>query len=115
MRCLTQPVIPPDADFQYSAGLLTDFVEKKYRGLGYGIKGLAMFLDGYASEEAVCCHPCPTLDLEDKYTEEKGKKIMKKYWSKVGLENYAKDQNILWIENWSMPEWIGRQLFTQDQ
>jgi hypothetical protein len=28
MRCLTQPVIPPDADFQYSAGLLTDFVEQ---------------------------------------------------------------------------------------
>lgn len=90
------------------------FITPKYRGLGYGINALAMYLDGYASEEAVCCHPCPIFDLENRYAEEKGKRLMRKYWSKVGLKNFAKEQNILWTANWFMPAWIRHQLFTED-
>ena len=88
------------------------FIQPEYRGFEYGVKALAMFLHGFAIGETVCCHPCPILDLRDKYSEERGKRLMKRYWSKIGLKNYAEEQNILWAENWSMPEWLEEQIFS---
>lgn len=90
------------------------FIEPKYRGRKYGIKALAMLLQHYAWGETVCCHPSPFADLKDKYSEEKGKLLMRKYWSKVGLHKYSAKHNILWTDEWSMPDWLRTQLFADE-
>lgn len=89
------------------------FVQPKYRGLKYGIKALAISLSGFALGETVCCHPYPIHDLRNKYSDKQGKRLIKRYWSKIGLENYAEPQNILWAENWSMPEWLEERIFSE--
>ncbi len=88
------------------------FIKSKYRGRGYGIKALAMLLQHFAWGETVCCHPSPIDDIKDKYSEEKGKLLMRKYWSKLGLDKYSEERNILWTDEWSMPDWLWKQIFS---
>jgi hypothetical protein len=88
------------------------FIKPEYRGHGYGIKALAMFLQNFAWGETVCCHPSPIIDMKDKYSEDKGKLLMKKYWSKLGLDKYSAKHNILWTDEWSMPDWLREQIFS---
>lgn len=64
------------------------FIEPEYRGRGYGLKGLSIFLRYFAGGQIVGCHPCPIDDLREKYSEEQGKKLMKRYWSKLGFKKY---------------------------
>jgi hypothetical protein len=90
------------------------FIKPEFRGLGFGIQGLAMFLLNFASHETVCCHPHPIFDLEEKYSEKQGKFLMRKYWSKIGLEYYAEDENILWTDNWCIPKWLKHQIFSSN-
>lgn len=90
------------------------FIHTKYRQFGFALQGLAMFLENFAQGEAVCCHPCPLKDLREKYTEKHGKQLLKRYWSKVGLDKYAVDNNILWTDDWSMPNWLKHQIFSED-
>lgn len=82
------------------------FIEPQFRGRKYALKGVATFLNLFAKGEVVSCHPCPVDDLKEKYTKTKGQLIMKKYWSKLGLTNYSKKHNILWKDDWYMPEWL---------
>ena len=42
----------------------------------------------------------------------KGKLLMRKYWSKVGLNKYSKKHNILWTDQWSMPDWLREKIFS---
>ncbi len=100
--------------FRYLFYINEVFIKPEYRGHEYGIQALAMFLQNFAWGETVCCHPCPIHDLKNKYSEEKGKLLMRKYWSKVGLKNYAEKQNILWIDEWSMPDWLRYKIFPDD-
>ena len=88
------------------------FIKPKYRGHRYGIKALAMLLQYFAWRETVCCHPSPIDDMKDKYSEAKGKLLMRKYWSKVGLNKYSKKHNILWTDEWSMSDWLREQIFS---
>ena len=97
--------------FRYLFYINEVFIKPEYRGHEYGIQALAMFLQNFAWGETVCCHPCPIHDLKDKYSEEKGKLLMRKYWSKAGLKNYAEKQNILWIDEWSMSDWSRHKIF----
>ena len=90
------------------------FIKPQYRQSGFALKGLAMFLENFAQGEAVCCHPFPLRDLREKYTEEYGKRLLKRYWSKVGLNKYAVDNNILWTDDWSMPNWLKHQIFFEN-
>ena len=99
--------------FRYLFHIDEVFIEPEHRGYGYGIKALAMFLQHFAWGETVCCHPHPIRDLmkKYKYSAEKGELLLKKYWSKVGLEKYNKERNILWTDEWSMPNWLWKQIF----
>jgi hypothetical protein len=81
-------------------------IETKYRGFNYGIKALAVFLELFAQGQVVGCHPCPVDDLEDKYSKDKGRLLMKRYWSKIGLNKYNKKNNILWTNEWKLPDWL---------
>jgi len=89
------------------------FIEPKYRGRDYGLQALAMFLQGLAWGEAVGCHPVPTDDLSGKYPKEKGQSLLRKYWSKVGLESYSEKHNILWTPEWEMPRWLRQKIFQE--
>lgn len=87
------------------------FVHPQFRGQGYALKAMATFLELLAKGEVVSCHPCPVDDLKDKYSKTKGQLIMKRYWSKLGLTNYSKKHNVLWIDDWYMPEWLRNELW----
>ena len=89
------------------------FIEPEYRGHGYALQALGMFLQYFALDETVCCFPEPTKDIEDKYSEEKGKLLIKKYWSKIGLDKYSSEHNILWTNEWSMPNWLREKIFSE--
>lgn len=82
------------------------FIKPEYRGHGYAITALAMLLQHFAYGETVCCHPCPIADLQDRYSEDKGKFLMRRYWLKVGFESYSAKHNILWADAWTMPDWL---------
>ncbi len=89
------------------------FIEPQYRGRGYALQGLAMFLELLAANgEVVSCHPSPMKDLKDKYgrKHQKGRKLMKRYWEKIGLDKYSKKHNILWTDGWDMPVWLRKSL-----
>ncbi|MBW4534019.1 MAG: hypothetical protein KME09_08770 [Pleurocapsa minor HA4230-MV1] len=88
------------------------FIKPKYRGQRYAIQAVAMFLKYFACYETVCCFPEPTKDIEEKYPKEKGKLLMRRYWSKLGLNKYSAKQNILWTDEWSMPDWLREQIFS---
>ncbi|MDJ0589996.1 MAG: hypothetical protein QNJ72_08385 [Pleurocapsa sp. MO_226.B13] len=90
------------------------FIKPEYRQFGLALRGLAMFLENFAQGEAVCCHPCPLRDLREKYEEKYGKRLLRRYWSKVGLNKYSVDDNILWTDDWSMPYWLKHQIFSED-
>lgn len=89
----------------------TVFIEPKYRGHNYGLKALSMFLQLFAQGEVVGCHPFPISDLEQKYSQEQGKKLMRRYWSKVGFDHYSEKNNILWTKEWYIPEWLKNFVF----
>lgn len=101
-----------DLSFRYLFYINEVFIKPQYRGHGYGIKALAMFLQNFAWDETVCCHPLPIIDMKDRYSEKKGKLLMKKYWSKLGLDKYSNKHNILWTNEWSMPDWLRKQIFS---
>ncbi len=82
------------------------FLEPDFRGNGYALQALALFLELFARGEVVSCHPIPMDDLESKYSKTKGKLIMRKYWSRLGLTYYSKKYNILWQDKWLMPNWL---------
>ena len=86
-------------------------IEPKYRGSDYGLQALAIFLELFAQGQMVGCHPVPMKDIEDKHPEEKGKLLMRKYWSKLGLKNYESSQNILWTDDWELPDWLRTKVF----
>ena len=88
----------------------TVFIQPKYRGNGYALKALATFLKLFAVGKMVGCFPLPIEDLKDKYSENKGKLIMKKYWSKLGFDKYESDHNILWTDQWNLPDWLEEQI-----
>ncbi|TAE94295.1 MAG: hypothetical protein EAZ78_28445 [Oscillatoriales cyanobacterium] len=83
----------------------------QFRGHGYALQALALFLELFARGEVVSCHPIPMNDLESKYSKTQGKLIMRKYWSKLGLTYYSKTHNILWQDEWSMPKWLKSTIF----
>ncbi|GEM_PF-1980271 len=87
------------------------FIKPEYRGKNYGLYAVALLLESIASEQLVSCHPAPMRDYKDKYSEEKGKILLRKYWSKLGLDRYEKKHNILWSSEWEMPKWIRKKLF----
>ncbi|MEG3861849.1 hypothetical protein [Microcoleus sp. herbarium12] len=87
------------------------FIEPEFRGHGYALQALALFLELFARGEIVSCHPIPMKDLEGKYSKTKGQLIMRKYWSKLGLTYYSKKHNILWQDEWSMPQWLKSTIF----
>ena len=87
------------------------FIKPEFRGHGYTLEAVALFLELFAKGEAVSCHPVPMDDLEKKYSKTKGKLILRKYWSKLGLTYYSKKDNILWQHQWSMPKWLRSRIF----
>ncbi len=87
------------------------FIDPKYRGMDYALQALAIFLQGFARGETVGCHPAPLHDLSKKYAQNQGRKLMRKYWSKLGLDRYSEKHNILWTEEWYMPEWLKNKIF----
>jgi GNAT superfamily N-acetyltransferase len=87
------------------------YIKPEYRGKNYGLYALALLLEGIAWGQVVSCHPVPIHDYKDKYSEKKGKLLLTKYWSKLGLEYYDEKHNILWGADWVMPEWIRKKLF----
>ncbi len=93
----------------------TVFIEPKYRGHSYGLKALAVFLEMFAWGQVVGCHPCPIHDLTTKYSESKGKLLMRRYWRRVGLTSYSKKHNILWTEDWYMPTWLNSLIFSKQK
>lgn len=86
------------------------YLKPEFRGKGYALKALAAFLELFAVGEIVCCHPSPTHDLSKKYSAKKGRLFMKKYWSKLGLTNYNQKHNILWEEDYFLPQWLTNSL-----
>lgn len=87
-------------------------IDPSQRGYGYGLETLGIFLELFAQEEAVSCHPSPTHDLKNKYSKTKGRLLMQKYWSKIGLDYYDEKQNMLWTDNWYMPQWLEKKIFS---
>jgi GNAT superfamily N-acetyltransferase len=87
------------------------FIDPRYRSQDYGLKSLVIFLELFAKNEAVGCHPVPSDDLSEKYPKAKGKLILQKYWSKIGLDRYEKEQNILWTDHWYLPDWLREKVF----
>jgi len=87
------------------------FIAPEFRGHGYALQALALFLELFARGEVVSCHPAPMDDLKNKYSKTKGQLIMRKYWSKLGLTYYSKKHNILWQDEWSMPKWLKSTIF----
>ncbi|MDJ1178106.1 hypothetical protein PJF56_04435 [Roseofilum sp. BLCC_M91] len=95
--------------FDYLFYLDDVFIEIPYRGKNYALQALALFLQGFAWGETVGCFP---EDLRGKnsnlesQSREKGKFLMRKYWSKLGLDRYSANHNILWTDEWYMPSWL---------
>lgn len=95
-------------------------IKPEYRGYDYGLYALALLLESIADGQVVACHPHPIntdniilhyTDEDDRPDIKKAQQILKRYWSKLGLENYDEKHNILWTTDWTMPEWIREKLF----
>lgn len=82
------------------------FIKPEFRNRGYTLQSVALFLELFAKGEVVSCHPVPMDDLKKKFSKSRGKSILRRYWSKLGLTYYSKKHNILWQEEWSMPKWL---------
>ncbi|OWY64443.1 hypothetical protein B7486_47320 [cyanobacterium TDX16] len=87
------------------------YIEPQFRGRGFALRALAMFLELFAKEEVVSCHPDPTEDLAKKFSQEQGKMLMRRYWSRLGLTNYNRKHNILWEPDWLLPSWISEKIY----
>jgi hypothetical protein len=87
------------------------FILPKYRGKNYGLLGLGLFLELVAWGQIVACIPKPIEEYKAKYSEDKGKLLLRKYWSKLGLKHYDKEFNILWEPDWSIPKWLKDKIF----
>ncbi|WP_330203568.1 hypothetical protein [Cyanobacterium sp. Dongsha4] len=102
-------------------------IKPKYRGYDYGLYALALLLESILLEsitnvQVVACHPHPIninnikpvgrcIEEEDRPKIKKAQQLLKRYWSKLGLNNYSEKHNILWGVNWVMPKWIREKLF----
>jgi hypothetical protein len=105
-------------------------IKPEYRGHDYGLYALALLLEAIAHQEIVVCHPSPidenstekignngviihyqsNFDSEEK---RKAQKILKRYWSKLGLEYYDENYNLLWQPEWELPQWLRKKLFNE--
>jgi hypothetical protein len=86
-------------------------VEPEWRGLGFTLPAVATFLDMVACE-FVFLMPSPTdASSLSKQELKRGRQRLKRYWQKLGFENYDAKHNVLWTEGWSCPEWLRANAF----
>lgn len=91
------------------------FLAYEYRGIDVALMGLGLFLKNYAKYEIVA--GVPTLshgsDLRKKWQgkEKKAQNLLRKYWSKLGLEQHDSKHNILWTSSFELPMWLEQKLF----
>ena len=82
------------------------YIQPEHRGYDYGLRAMAMFLELFALGEMVSCHPYPDPDITKKFSAERGKKLLRRYWSKLGLTNYNAEHNMLWQPEWNVPQYL---------
>ncbi|NET34037.1 MAG: hypothetical protein F6K19_18785 [Cyanothece sp. SIO1E1] len=91
----------------YNSPVLLDrvFIEPEWRGYGFALRAVAAFLD-LSRATFVFLIPAPfdkTLSEEERNVKAK---TLKRYWEKLGFENYDPQNNVLWTECWKCPQWL---------
>ncbi|MBD2655523.1 hypothetical protein H6G45_19030 [Synechocystis sp. FACHB-383] len=81
------------------------YVDPQYRGKNIGIKSLALFFEAFGQGAIVAGCPFPAGEYGPEKTSHLQMQLIR-YWSKLGLVYYGAERNILWKENWQMPQWL---------
>lgn len=88
------------------------YVEPQYRGRNIGLKSLALFLQMLGQGAIVAGCPFPAGE-HDPYTTSYRQMQLIRYWSKLNLVHYCAERNILWRDDWQMPQWLQDCLWKQ--
>ena len=81
------------------------FIEPEWRSHGFALPAVATFLD-LLRAVFVFLIPAPfdkTLSEEERTRQ---RKLLCRYWRRLGFVNYDSQKNVLWTERWECPEWL---------
>ena len=82
------------------------FIEPEYRGRGYALEAILIFLDVFAQGYPMALHHEVQDDLKKKYGVQKGRKLMKKCASMLELQYYNKREKMFWAHFYATPIWF---------
>ncbi|PSN11826.1 hypothetical protein C7293_22710 [filamentous cyanobacterium CCT1] len=70
------------------------------------LKTVATYLQHTIMEGLVFCRPMPFPKPESQKEVDLKSFRLRQYWSKLGLNSYDSEHNILWEPEWSCPDWL---------
>ncbi|OKH48326.1 hypothetical protein NIES30_09830 [Phormidium tenue NIES-30] len=80
-----------------------------WRGKVPVLKAVATYIQHTIMEGLVFCRPMPFPRTESQEEADLQSFRLRQYWSKLGLNCYDSEHNILWESEWSCPSWLAGQ------
>lgn len=81
-------------------------IEPEWRGQGFTLPAVSTYLDSIACDFVFFIPSPPNAANLSKRECKRKQQILKRYWQKLGFENYDSKHNILWTEEWTCPSWL---------
>lgn len=100
---------PEDIDFALYKGCLylsKVEIQPSWRGKVPVLKAIATYLQLTIMEGLVFYMPMPFPKPESQEERDLKSFRLRQYWSKLGLDRYDSEHNILWEPEWSCPAWL---------
>lgn len=81
-------------------------IKPSWRGKVPVLRAVATYIQHTIMEGLVFCRPMPFPKPESQEKRDLQSFRLRQYWSKLGLDCYDSEHNILWKTKWSCPSWL---------
>ncbi|MEO0377722.1 MAG: hypothetical protein AAF329_24595 [Cyanobacteria bacterium P01_A01_bin.17] len=81
-------------------------VAPEWRGKGFVLKAVASYIEIFAHGSLAFLKPAPLVPFDDPAVQKREIEKRRRFWRKLGLNNYDSEANILWEFGWNCPEWL---------